>query len=203
MPSSGTVVESASARRSGLREEVQTLVLRDGSSVVIRGLAAGDEAGIASWFTGRFAGLGAETLYARLFALFGWLDRLKGSSPEGADVAAREPIAAFAPDGVGVGIAWWVPVTEAATAEVVVAVAETWQGRGLATALLEQVATRARSFGIRQLTARCPVGSGTLIRVLSRLGSTAVVPSSVGLVDVRVDLGGGLRRTPVGAGRAD
>jgi len=198
MPSSGTVVKSPSARRSRSRAEVQTLELRDGSSVVIRALAAGDEAGIASWFTSRFAELGAETLYARLFALFGWLDRLKGSAPEGVDAAAREPIVAFAPDGVGVGIAWWVPVTGAATADVVVAVVETWQGRGVATALLDQVATRARSFGIRQLTARCPASSGTLIRLLSRLGSTAVVPSSVGLVDVRVDLGGGPRPTPVG-----
>jgi len=188
MPSSGTVVKSPSARRSRSRAEVQTLELRDGSSVVIRALAAGDEAGIASWFTSRFAELGAETLYARLFALFGWLDRLKGSAPEGVDAAAREPIVAFAPDGVGVGIAWWVPVTGAATADVVVAVVETWQGRGVATALLDQVATRARSLGIKQLTARCPAGSVTLIRLLSRLGSTAVVPSSVGLVDVRVDL---------------
>jgi GNAT superfamily N-acetyltransferase len=188
MPSSGTVEKPASARRRRLRAEVQTLALRDGSSVVIRALAAGDEAGIASWFTNRFAGLGAETLYARLFALFGWLDRLKGSAPEGTDVAAREPIAAFAPDGVGVGIAWWVPVTGRATAEVVVAVVETWEGRGVATALLDEVATSARSLGIKQLTARCPASSGTLIRLLSRLGATAVVPSSVGLVDVRVDL---------------
>ena len=188
MPSSGTDQKSASARRTRLRAEVQTLTLRDGSSVVIRALAAGDEAGIASWFTSRFAGLGAETLYARLFALFAWLDRLKVSAPEGADEAAREPIVAFAPDGVGVGIAWWVPGTRRATAEVVVAVVETWEGRGVATALLDQVATRARSLGIKQLTARCPAGSMTLIRLLSRLGSTAVVPSSVGLVDVRVDL---------------
>jgi len=182
---------------------MRTLVLRDGSSVVIRALAAGDEAGIAGWFTSRFAELGAETLYARLFALFGWLDRLKGSAPEGVDAAAREPIVAFAPDGVGVGIAWWVPVTGRATADVVVAVVESWQGRGVATALLDEVAARARSSGIRQLTARCPASSGTLIGLLSRLGSTTVVPSSVGLVDVRVDLGGGPRPTPVAAGRGD
>jgi GNAT superfamily N-acetyltransferase len=68
-------------------------------------------------------------------------------------------------------------------------VAEAWQGRGVAAALLERVAARARSVDIRQLTARCLASDDALIRVLSQLGPTTVEPESVGLVNVRIDLG--------------
>ncbi|MGZ6563151.1 MAG: GNAT family N-acetyltransferase, partial [Solirubrobacteraceae bacterium] len=44
------------------------------------------------------------------------------------------------------------------SAEVTVAVAEAWQGRGIATALLERVAASARAADIKQLTARCLAG---------------------------------------------
>ena len=56
------------------KRDAERVVLRDGSSVVIRPLAAGDEAAIASWFTSRFAGLPSATLYARLFGLLKRLD---------------------------------------------------------------------------------------------------------------------------------
>ena len=158
--------------------DVEHLVLRGGSSVVIRLLARGDEAGIASWFTSWFAGLGAETLYARLFVLLEWLDRFTGSALTGVDWLGPEPIAAFAPDGVTVGIARCLPLSESASAEVTVAVAGAWQGRGIATALLERVAARARAVGIEQLTASCLASNDALIRLLSRLGPTTVGPSA-------------------------
>jgi GNAT superfamily N-acetyltransferase len=186
----GTALMSAAVGDGGSQAEGERLVLRDGSSVVIRLLATGDEAGIASWFTSRFAGLGAEMLYARLFVLLKWLDRFRESALAGVDRFAPDAIAAFAPDGVTVGIARCVPVSKSASAEVTVAVAEAWQGRGIATALLERVAAWARSVGIEQLTASCLASNDTLIRLLSRLGPTTVGPSSVGLVNVRIDLGG-------------
>ena len=185
----GTASMSGSVGDGGSEADGERLVLGDGSSVVIRLLATGDEAGIAGWFTSRFAGLGAETLYARLFVLLKWLDRFKESALAGVDRFAPDAIAAFAPDGVTVGIARWVPVGKPASAEVTVAVAEAWQGRGIATALLQRVAARARSVDMKQLTARCLANNETLIRLLSRLGPTTVEPSSVGLVDVRIDLG--------------
>ena len=184
----GTALMSAGGGDGGSRVDVERLVLSDGSSVVIRPLACGDEAGIASWFTRCFAGLGAETLYARLFVLLEWLDRFAESALAGMDRFAPDALAVFAPDGVTVGIAGCVPVSRSASAEVRVAVAEAWQGRGITTALLERVAATARSVGIDQLTASCPAGDDTLIRLLSRLGPTTVEPSSVGLVNLRIDL---------------
>ena len=187
----------------GSQVDVERLVLRDGSSVVIRLLASGDEVGIASWFTSCFAGLGAETVYARLFVLLKWLDRFTGPALAGVDRFAPDALAAFAPDGVTVGIARVVPVSKSASAEITVAVADAWQGRGIATALVERVAARARSVDVKQLTASCPASNDKFIRLLSRLGPTTVVPSSVGLVNVRIDLGGALRSGRVSAGRRD
>ena len=197
----GTALSSAAAGDGGSQADGERLVLSDGSSVVIRLLAMGDEAGIAGWFTSRFAGLGAETLYARLFVLLKWLDRFRESARAGVDRFAADAIAAFAPDGVTVGIARVVPVGKSASAEVTVAVAEAWQGRGVATALLERVAARARSVDIKQLTARCLANDDTLLRLLSRLGPTTVEPASVGLVNVRIDLGSAPRSRRVSAGR--
>jgi GNAT superfamily N-acetyltransferase len=185
----GTALMSAGAGGGGSQSDGERLVLGDGSSVVIRLLAMGDEAGIAGWFTTRFAGLGAPTLYARLFVLLKWLDRFRESAVAGADRFAADAIAAFAADGVTVGIARCVPAGKSASAEVTVAVAEAWQGRGVATALLERVAARARSVDIKQLTARCLANDDTLIRLLSRLGPTTVEPASVGVVNVLIDLG--------------
>ena len=185
----GTALTPAGVGDGGSLEDAERLVMRDGSSVVIRLLDTGDEAGITSWFTSCFAALGAERLYARLSVLLDSLDRFAKSALAGVDRLGLEPIAAFAPDGVTVGIAGCLPVNQSASAEVTIAVAEAWQGRGVATALLERVAARARSVHIEQLTARCLASDDTLIRVLSRLGPTTVEPSRVGLVSVRIDLG--------------
>jgi GNAT superfamily N-acetyltransferase len=167
---------------------IERMVLRDGSSVVIRPLAAGDEAAIASWFTSWFGGLCAETLYARLFVLLQRLDPRMGSALARVDRSDHEVIMAFAPEGVTVGIARCLRVGKPGSAEVTVAVADDWQGRGIATMLLERVAARARSVGIEQLTAVCLASNLTLIRLLSRLGATTVGPLDAGLVNIRIDL---------------
>jgi RimJ/RimL family protein N-acetyltransferase len=172
----------------GSSPDIERMVLRDGSSVVIRPLVAGDEAAIASWFTSWFAGLSAETLYARLFVLLQRLDPRTESALARVDCCEHEAIMAFAPDGVTVGIARCLRVDKPGSAEVTVTVADAWQGQGIASVLLERVAARARSVGIEQLTAICLAGNLTLIRLLSRLGATTVGRSDAGLVDIRIAL---------------
>jgi hypothetical protein len=54
----------------GLTADAERVILRNGSTVVIRLLAAGDEAAIAAWF----AGLSAQTRYARFFGFLEQLD---------------------------------------------------------------------------------------------------------------------------------
>lgn len=170
------------------KRDAERVVLRDGSSVVIRPLAAGDEAAIASWFTSWFAGLPSATLYARLFGLLKRLDPRAEPALARAGRFDHEAITALAPDGTTVGIARYLPTSKPTSAEVTIAVADGWRGLGIASTLLERVAARSRSVGVNQLAAICLASDDTLIRLLSRLGPTTVGPSNLGSVHVWIDL---------------
>jgi GNAT superfamily N-acetyltransferase len=187
----------------GSPADIERVVLRDGSSVVIGPLAAGDEAAIVSWF----AGLAAETRYARFFAFLKQLDPRTQSELARVDHFDHEAIAAVAPDGATVGIARYMRIGKSRSAEVAVAVADEWRGRGIAGMLLERVATRARAAGIEQLIAICLATNHTVIRLLSRLGPTTVGPSDAGLVELRIDLTSTRpdrsAQGPAGGGRRD
>jgi GNAT superfamily N-acetyltransferase len=164
---------------AGPRPEIEQVAVRDGSSVVIRPLASGDEAAIASWFSG----LGVETRHARFLGPLDRLDRRMLSELARVDHVDREAIAAIGPDGTTVGIARYVRI-EPSRAEVAVAVADQWRGRGIASMLLERVTVRARSAGIKQFIAVCLASNHTVIR----LGPTKVGPSDAGVVELRIDL---------------
>jgi GNAT superfamily N-acetyltransferase len=172
----------------GSRADPEPIVLRDGSSVVIRLLAAGDVAAIATWFASRFAGLDADTLYARLVVLLGRLDARTEPALAGVGRFEHESIMAFAADGVTVGIARYLRTGKPGSPEVTVTVADSWRGRGLASVLLERLAARARSVGIEQLSAICRASELGLIGWLSRLGATTVGPAVGGRVEIRIDL---------------
>jgi N-acetylglutamate synthase-like GNAT family acetyltransferase len=72
------------------------------------------------------------------------------------DRVDHEAIAARSWDGATVGIARYIRLGQSRTGEVAVAVADAWRGRGIATALLERVATRARAVDLERLVATCP-----------------------------------------------
>jgi GNAT superfamily N-acetyltransferase len=165
----------------------ERVVLRDGSSVVIRPLAAGDEATIDKWF----AGLGPETRYARFFTSLKLLDPRTRSRLAAVDHRDHEAITAVALDGAIVGIARYMRAPRSATAEVAVAVVDRWTGRGLASLLLERIAARARAAGIRSLTAWCLASNGAIIRLLRRLGPATIDAPAAGVVKVDIDLTGG------------
>jgi L-amino acid N-acyltransferase YncA len=169
--------------------DVQRVVLRDGSSVVIRLLAAGDEAAIPSWFASCFAELDAVTLYARQVALLKRLDPRAEPGLARVDRIDHEAVVAIAPDGVTVGIARCLRCgSKPGSAEVTIAVSEAWRERGIASMLLDRLAARARSIGIEQLTASCAADSHTVMRLLSRLGPITTGRAAAGLVDARINL---------------
>ncbi len=159
-------------------------MLRNGSAVIIRPLVAGDEAAVAEWF----AGLGSETRYARFLAAVAHLDHRTQAELARVDHRAHEAIAAVAPDGTTVGIARYMRVNEPATAEVAVAVADRWRTLGIASMLLEEVATRARAAGTETFTATCLATNHAVIRLLSRLGPTRISAPDAGVVELRIDL---------------
>ncbi len=173
-----------SVANAGDNAGAEWVVLRDGSSVVVGSLVSGDEAAISSWF----AGLSAETRYARFLA---WLERLDCRTQfelARVDHIDHEAIAAFAPDRTTVGIARYMRTGDPGTGEVAVAVADAWRGKGIAGLLLGRLAARARTAGIEQFTALCLASNHTVIRLLSRLGETTVGAPEAGIVELRIDL---------------
>jgi GNAT superfamily N-acetyltransferase len=133
--------------------------------------------------------LGAETRYARFFAWLEHLDPRTLSELARIDHVNREAVAAFAADGTTVGIARYIRLDELGTAEVAVAVADDWRGRGLAGMLLARVAAKAREVGIEHFTALCLATNHTVIRLLGRLGETTISPFDAETVKLQIDLG--------------
>lgn len=178
----GGVNATGAARASTVDGE--WVVLRDGVSIWIGPLATGDESSIASWF----AGLGPETRYARFLSPLKRLDRRLQSALAQVDHVSHEAIAARAWDRTTVGIARYIRLGQSRTAEVAIAVADDWRGRGIATILLDRVAERARAIDIEHLAATCLVTNQRMIRLFRQLGETTVGPSIAGTVDVSIDL---------------
>ena len=131
--------------------EGERLRVGDGLNVAIGPLCSGDEGAIASWF----AGLGAETRYSRFLYPLERLDRRLQSALARVDHVDHEAMVARSCDGAAVGIALYILLGQARTAEVAVTVADAWRGRGIATMLLGRVAARARAVGIERLVATC------------------------------------------------
>jgi GNAT superfamily N-acetyltransferase len=168
----------------GSRADAERVVLRDGSSVVIRPLVAGNEAAVTGWF----AALGVETRYARFLATLKQLSPRTVSELARVDHVDHEALAALAPDGTTVAIARYIRTANPRLAEV--AVADAWRGRGIASMLLERLTTRAQSVGIERFEATCLAPNHTILRMLSRLGPRTIGAPVAGVVDVQIDLMG-------------
>ena len=149
----------------GSSTDIEPVLLRDGSSVVIGPLASGDEAAIASWFWG----LGVETRDARFLGSLDRLDRRMLSELAGVDHVDREAIAAIARDGTTVGIARYIRI-KPRRAEVAVAVGDEWRGRGIAGALLDELLRLGRGAGVRQAIGRISQGNEASMRLHARRG---------------------------------
>jgi len=74
------------------------------------------------------------------------------------------------------------------SAEIAVAVLESWQGRGVGKALLHKLAARARDEGITQFTALMLSDNRPMRRLLGDLGPTRLLSSAAGVVELAVDL---------------
>ena len=89
--------------------------------------------------------------------------------------------------GDGIGVARFVRLAQD-VAEPAVSVVDEWQGRGVGSLLLDEIAHRARQEGIRYFAAPVLAQNETAIALLSRLGDTTVTNNGTE-VELLVSLG--------------
>jgi RimJ/RimL family protein N-acetyltransferase len=129
----------------------ENVVLRDGSQVLIRPVRSTDAELIAE----AFARLSERS---RRMRFLGKKDELTAAELRyytNVDHHDHEALGALDPaDGGGVGVARYVrDADDPQAAEIAIAIADDWQGRGLGTELLGRLSHRAREEGIRRFTA--------------------------------------------------
>jgi nucleotide-binding universal stress UspA family protein len=142
--------------------------LRDGSQIGIRPIDAADRDALAEGFER----LSAESRFRRFFTPVAELSARDLTYLTGVDHHDHEALVALDADtGAGVGVARFVR-TGPGRAEPAMVVTDDWQGRGVATALLEALVERAQEEGIERFVAPVLATNVEAMRVLERLGTT-------------------------------
>lgn len=130
--------------------ESQDVTLRDGSKITIRPIRPDDKDALAAGF----ARLSPQTRYRRFFAPLTELTQRDLAYLTEVDHHDHEALIGFdAGRGDPVGVVRYVRGAEPNEAEVAVVVVDDWQGRGVATALLDRLVIRAREEGIEHFLA--------------------------------------------------
>lgn len=121
------------------------VTIGDGSSLLMRPIEPDDREALVDGFSR----LSPESRYRRFFAPLTKLNETDLRYLTEVDHSNHEAIIATVPgSGEMVGVARFVRSEEPKVAEVAVTVADDWHGRGVATALLEMLVSRAREEGI-------------------------------------------------------
>jgi RimJ/RimL family protein N-acetyltransferase len=143
------------------------VVLRDGSTVVIRPVGSAD----APLLADGFARLSPESRRLRFLRRKDELTPAELRYFTDVDHHHHEALGALDhTGGRGVGIARYVRDTgDPHSAEIAVTVADDWQGRGLGAELLAQLSGRARAEGIRRFTALVSAENVAMTALLRRL----------------------------------
>jgi len=142
--------------------------LPDGTLIEIRPLGPGDREALREGFER----LSPETRYRRFFGPMVELSERDLDYLTEIDHHDHEALVAFdARSGEGVGVARYVRIAPA-VAEPAVTVTDDWQGRGVGTMLLLELARRAREEGVWRFEAPVLAGNADAIRVFERLGTT-------------------------------
>ncbi|HEX2647250.1 MAG TPA: GNAT family N-acetyltransferase, partial [Candidatus Dormibacteraeota bacterium] len=142
-----------------------TIVLRDGSTLAVRPIRPEDEPALSRFF----AGLSLESRVFRFFAAVVNADASVHRMVD-VDYATRYGIVALAgADQDVVGHAMYVAL-EPAKAELALAVSDAYQGRGLGTILLGQLAEAAAQAGVQLLEAVVRPENHRMLQVLRESG---------------------------------
>jgi GNAT superfamily N-acetyltransferase len=137
-----------------------------------------------------FDRLSPESRYRRFFAATPELRAGQLRYLTEVDHHAHEALVAIEPGtGQGLGVARFIRSPEdAAVAEVAVTVVDDWQGRGLGTALLHELAARARAEGVERFSALVLAENEPMLAILRAGGDVHVTRRDHGVVELVMDL---------------
>ena len=160
--------------------------LRDGGEIVIRQVGPEDAAQLKRGFEH----LGAVSRYRRFLAPLDHLSPEQVAYLTHVDHTNHEAIAALdAVSGEGIGVARFIrDPNDARLAEVAIVVTDSWQGRGVGTALVERLAARMRTVGVERIAARMLVGSDAARRLIAHCADTVSEQRSSGTVVLEAKL---------------
>ena len=161
------------------------VTLADGGEIVIRPIAPGDEEELAAGFSH----LGALTRYRSLAESGVSLTARQLASLTEIDHSSHEALVALdAADGEGIGIARYVRHSDDPRwAELACTVTDAWQRRGVASALMERLAARARAAGITHFLARAMLGDEPARRLLAHVADHITEHRDGGIVELSAE----------------
>jgi GNAT superfamily N-acetyltransferase len=147
----------------------ERVTLRDGSRIAIRPVRPGDKSAIAAGFDR----LSPRSRYRRFFAPLEELSDRDLAYLTEVDHRDHEALIAFhEATGEPVGVVRYIRVSGTTEAEVAVVVVDDWQGRGIATALLDRLVDRAREQGITHFLALVQTENVEAIRMFEDFAPT-------------------------------
>jgi GNAT superfamily N-acetyltransferase len=162
------------------------ITLRSGDRVLVRPIRSYDDKRLLDGFER----LSPDSRYRRFFAATPRLASAQVRYLTGVDHHAHEAMVAIDPGtGDGLGVARFIRSREDPTvAEVAVAVVDEWHGRGLGTALLHELATRAREEGVVRFSAHVLAENTPMLDVLKAFGDAKVTHRDRGVVELMMDV---------------
>jgi RimJ/RimL family protein N-acetyltransferase/nucleotide-binding universal stress UspA family protein len=172
-------------------EQRRRLELRDGSAVEMRPVSAADR----QLLQRGFERLSPESRYRRFFSPVSHLSERQLDYLTDVDHRDHEALVALAEEtGEAVAVARYVR-TRPGVAEPAIVVADDWQGRGLASQLLDALADRAREEGVECFVAPVLAENRAAIALFERLGDATVRHDGIE-VELTIPLGAEEGATP-------
>jgi acetyl coenzyme A synthetase (ADP forming)-like protein len=165
-----------------LAPHMSDVVLRDGSTMRLRAPASGDAEPVLRFLRG----LSDESLYRRFHGHPSVDERLIGPMLD-PDWIERGALVGTHTDEV-VALASYVRLRDLRSAEVAFAVADDFQGHGIATRLLERLAELAASVGVEEFVADVLPSNAPMLGVFSDAGFVTTRTLESGVVEIRLSL---------------
>jgi RimJ/RimL family protein N-acetyltransferase len=157
---------------------------RDGSRIVIRALEPDDKPLLVEGLDR----MGEESRYRRFLSPKPSFTSAELAYLTEVDHHDHEALIAHDSDGEPLGVARYVRGADPERAEVAVAVVDDWQGRGVATELLDRLVDRARDEGVRVFTATTMHDNRDALGLMESLGETRRVGPVSTTLDLEIDL---------------